>query len=100
MTTKRVTWIGPQVHVVRAEVGTPNDHLDVRVSAGTAGMLANTVRLAVQVLGERVDRQPALVELLAALDYVMVGDPASVAAHRRMEAGKGMDPSESTPPRS
>ena len=31
-------------------------------------------------------------ELLDALNYVLVGDPESRAAHRRKEAGKGMTP--------
>ena len=31
-------------------------------------------------------------EILQALNYVLVADPASVAAHRQMEAGKGMTP--------
>lgn len=31
-------------------------------------------------------------ELLDALNYVTVGDPDSRAAHRRLEAGKGMTP--------
>lgn len=31
-------------------------------------------------------------ELLDALNYVLVGDPGSTGAHRRMEAGKGMTP--------
>jgi len=35
---------------------------------------------------------PAMEELLNALNYVLVADPASVAAHRRMEAEKGMTP--------
>lgn len=34
-----------------------------------------------------------VVEILDALNYVLVGDPASVKAHRQMEAGKGMEPS-------
>jgi hypothetical protein len=36
---------------------------------------------------------PGAEELLDALDYVLVADPASVAKHRAMEAGKGMEPS-------
>lgn len=35
---------------------------------------------------------PEVQELLDALNYVFVADPASVAAHSRMEAGKGMTP--------
>lgn len=40
---------------------------------------------------------PEVEELLQALNYVLVGDPASVAAHRRMEAGKGMEPAAGDP---
>lgn len=32
-------------------------------------------------------------EVLNALNYVLVGDPHSRQEHRRMEAGKGMEPS-------
>lgn len=32
-------------------------------------------------------------EVLDALNYVLVGDPHSRQQHRRMEAGKGMEPS-------
>jgi len=35
---------------------------------------------------------PEVQELLTAINYVFVDDPASVAAHARMEAGKGMTP--------
>jgi hypothetical protein len=33
-----------------------------------------------------------LQELMDALNYALVGDPASEIRHRRMEAGKGMTP--------
>jgi hypothetical protein len=36
-------------------------------------------------------------ELLHALNFVLVGDPASVAAHKAMEAGKGMEPAAGDP---
>lgn len=36
--------------------------------------------------------QPEVQELLDALNYVLVGDPHSQEAHRRMEVGKGMTP--------
>jgi hypothetical protein len=39
--------------------------------------------------------QGGVQELLDALNYVLVADPASVLAHQRMEAGKGMDPAAS-----
>lgn len=35
---------------------------------------------------------PEVQELLDAINYVFVADPASVAAHKAMEAGKGMTP--------
>jgi hypothetical protein len=35
---------------------------------------------------------PEVQELLNAINYVFVADPASVEAHRVMEAGKGMTP--------
>lgn len=34
----------------------------------------------------------SLKELKQALEYVLVGDDASLRAHRQMEAGKGMTP--------
>ena len=40
---------------------------------------------------------PEVVEFLDALNYVLVGDPGSVGAHRRMEAGKGMEPAAGDP---
>jgi hypothetical protein len=36
---------------------------------------------------------PEVEEINLALNYVLVADPESVAAHRRMEASKGMEPS-------
>lgn len=38
------------------------------------------------------DLEPEMEELLNSLNYVLVGDPNSVAQHQRMEAGKGMTP--------
>jgi hypothetical protein len=35
---------------------------------------------------------PEMEELLNALNFTLVGDPASRAAHRRMETAKGMTP--------
>jgi hypothetical protein len=90
-------WDGRTVHV------TTNTYADRRsVEAGmtpeTAGALANLLRSHTGLANLLSPLPDELQELMVALDYVMVADPSSVAAHRRMEASKGMDPAESNPP--
>lgn len=89
---KRV-WDGKAV-LVMPESTTPNRPIGMAISRETAGQLANLLRKNNDGLGNLFNPLPdGLNEVLNALDYVLVGDPASVAAHRRMEAGKGMEPS-------
>ena len=42
--------------------------------------------------GGAISLPDSVQEIVDALNYVLVGDPASTAAHRALEAGKGMTP--------
>lgn len=85
----------------------------VSVEAGGLGSLLSTKPVEIHITEEGVRRVsfalasmaavrkhqghdqlllPEVQELLDAINYVFVADPASVEAHRRMEAGKGMTP--------
>jgi hypothetical protein len=90
-------WDGRAVYVRRSVIVQTRQPVTVRLTEETAGSVANALR----VLSNQCESQghkmaPDLRELMLALDYVMVGDPASSREHRRMEASKGMDPAEST----
>lgn len=86
-------WNGKTVHVTQTDPLHDRREVDVALTRETAGQLANLLRKANSGLGTVFDPLPAgLNELMNALDYVLVGDPASVKAHHRMEAGKGMTP--------
>lgn len=82
------------------------DRLDIRhyetAKRVTVEMPEDTARKLALALGRlrqtyQVSSPEAIEELYQALNFVLVGDPASVAAHRRMEAGKGMEPAGADP---
>jgi hypothetical protein len=85
------TWHGRTVRIVEV----PGEvRLPIRISLRKGA--AQSLALALHRLEQTTLGSPDVQELLHALDYVLVGDPASQAAHRRMEAGKGMDPATDT----
>jgi hypothetical protein len=80
------------VHVV----GTSKIRNSRAIEIGLSAETANQLILAINRLKQTtITLQPGVEELLTGLTYVMVADPASVAAHRRMEASKGMLPEDS-----
>jgi hypothetical protein len=84
-------WDGKAVHVV--DKATRYDQRCVEI--GLTPEAARKATLALMKLRQTyvgMGPGPEVEELLTALNYVLVGDPASVAAHQRMEAAKGMDP--------
>jgi hypothetical protein len=84
-------WDGKSVFVNKHEE-VIRQPVKIDLTQETAGALANYLRKS-SGLSEIFNPLPeGLVELLNALDYVLVADPASISAHRRMEAGKGMTP--------
>src|SRR4051812_34977231 len=89
-------WDGKAVKVCQRSNAYDLRNVEVGLSRNTAGALANLLRLH-NTPGSSM-MPDGLHELMVALDYVLVSDPASVAAYRRMEASKGMDPSMSNPP--
>jgi hypothetical protein len=82
-------WDGKEVSVQIAPQIQGRRHIAIGLTDEAARHLVHTLRRLEQTY---VDTMPGAVELRSALDYVLVADPASVAAHRRMEAGKGMTP--------
>lgn len=68
----------------------PEGVIDIQMGARTAQKLALSMHRLRQTT---IMLPPEVQELVDALDYVLVGDPQSRAAHGRMEAGKGMEPS-------
>lgn len=85
----RKFWDGKAVHVT-----TTNPQNDRRsVDIGLTDQAARELSLAIKRLKQTSLMIPeSVTELELALDYVLVGDPRSVAEHRRMEASKGMTP--------
>jgi len=84
-------WDGRTVHITQDASPRDRRKVEVGLTPNTASELALTLRQA-QGIDNPIQLTAGLVELLSALDYVLVGDPASVAAHRRMNDFKGMDP--------
>lgn len=96
MTVPRA-WNGRTVHVTTTDHRHDRRSVDIALTPETAGYLANLLRKQTG-LRNLLDPLPeGLHDLMTALDYVLVADPASSAAHRRMEASKGMDPGDSEP---
>lgn len=83
-------WDGKTVHVI--ELPDPDRrNVEIAVTPETAHQLALVLRQA-NGIGNPIVLPEGVAELMTALDYVLVADPVSVAAHKRMEAGKGMTP--------
>ena len=83
------TWDGKTVHVINMGAGHDRRQVEVSLTNDAARMLALALSRLKQTT---LSLTPEVEELLSALNYVLVGDPASRAAHRVMEAGKGMPP--------
>lgn len=83
-------WDGKTVHFAHAPG--PNDRRDHEL--GLTEEAARKLSLALAKLKQTyfLGLEPEVQEVLDSLNYVLVGDPESRAAHRRMEAGKGMTP--------
>jgi hypothetical protein len=89
MDSKRV-WDGRAVSAMeRSEIALTDKLIRVDLTPKAARTLALALgRLKQTTITLPGDAQ----EVLTALDYVMVADPASVRKHAEMEAGKGMTP--------
>ena len=84
-------WDGRAVSVAHKGLDGVFSHKQIRVELTEKA--ARTVALALSRLKQTTMTLPGdAQELLNALDYVMVGDPASTRAQREMETGKGMTP--------
>lgn len=83
------SWDGRTVHIVRTNPAYDRREVDVSLTESTARDLALALRRMQQT---SLMPPESVLELADALDYILVGDPASHAAHRRMEAAKGMTP--------
>ena len=83
-------WDGKTVHF--AHVPDPHDRRNHEL--GLTEDAARKLALCLAKLKQTTLMVPPEVdEILTALNYVLVGDPASVAAHRQMGVRKGMEPS-------
>jgi len=85
----RKFWDGKSVHFTH--VPSPHDRRDHEL--GLTEDAARKLALALGKLTQTSLVPPEVQEILTALNYTLVGDPASVAAHAKMEASKGMEPS-------
>jgi hypothetical protein len=83
------SWLGKTVLV--SQSANPKTYVPIVIELGSeaASELASSLLRLKQTTFALPD---GVQELLQALDYVLVGDPASTASHKRMEAGKGMTP--------
>jgi hypothetical protein len=82
-------WDGKTVHLIETDRVHDNRSFELALKEQTARDLAMALTRLKQTT---FALQDSVQEALDALNYVLVADPASVAAHRRMEAGKGMEP--------
>lgn len=84
-------WDGKTVHLANAGLGGlfERRNWELGLTEQTARELALTLAKAKLTYFALPD---SVQEILDALNYVLVADPASVEAHSRMEAGKGMTP--------
>lgn len=84
-------WDGKAVHVRQKGIDGILSNKEITVELGQQA--ARTLALSLGRIKQTTFALPGDVqELLTALDYVMVGDPASSRKHAEMEAGKGMTP--------
>jgi hypothetical protein len=87
-------WDGKDVYFVHEDNG--RDRRDFQL--GMTEQTARNLALALTKLRQTTMMLPESVgEIVHALNYVLVGDPASGAAHRRLNAGKGMEPAGGDP---
>jgi hypothetical protein len=87
-------WDGKTVHLAHTNPEHDRRSLELALTDQTARDLA----LALSRLKQTTFAlQDGVQEVLDALNYVLVADPVSVAAHKRMEAGKSMDPAAGDP---
>jgi hypothetical protein len=92
MPTPQKFWDGKTVHFVHGGLGKIYDSRSYEL--GLTERTARDLALVLARLNQTTIRLPESVEeILTALNYVLVGDPASVAKHKAMEASKGMEPS-------
>jgi hypothetical protein len=87
MTTYRY-WDGRTVHLGRTNPVHDRREFDLALTAETAAHLASFLTAAMPLVGTGDDIR----EVRDALDFVLIADEASVEAHRRMKAGRGMTP--------
>lgn len=84
-------WDGKTVHFSDRGLTGIFDHRDFEM--GMTERTARELALTLAKCKQTYFTIPSSIqEILDALNYVLVGDPASVQAHSRMEAGKGMTP--------
>lgn len=85
-------WDGRAVHFAQRGLGGLFDNKPLRLDLKeeAARKLALLISKYKQICNDEIEAESE--EILQALNYVLVGDPVSHAAHRRMEAGKGMTP--------
>lgn len=88
-------WDGKHVRVKNDVTHRTGKEVEIRLKLTGASRLALALKRLHNVEGAGL--APELEELMWGLDFVLVGDPASVARHRRMEAGKGMEPGPADP---
>jgi hypothetical protein len=89
MPRDRRSWDGRTVHLTRTNPQYDRREIDLALTENTARDLALALRRMQQTSMMPPD---SVQEICDAIDYVLVGDPASQKAHARMEAGKGMTP--------
>lgn len=88
-------WDGKTVHVTTLEtMETYRDprSVEVGLTPETAGQLANLLRKQGGLANLLSPLPDGLQELMTALDYVLVADPASVHAHSAMLRGSSSNP--------
>lgn len=90
----RDKWVGLHVNVTNHVAHRSGKDIGIRMSLSGANRLALSIQR-LQNTPQAVP--PEVAELLQALNYVQIGDPVSVAYHRRMEAAKGMEPAAADP---
>ena len=86
---KPLFWDGRAVHATRTDPAKDRRTVEIALTIDAAGKLAlslNRLRQTTFALPDEME------EMLDAVNYVILGDEDSIAAHARMEAGKGMTP--------
>lgn len=89
MPTQPRFWDGKTVHFAMAPHHGDRRSWELGLTEETARKLALALAKCKQTY---FTLEPEVQEILDALNYVLVADPASVQAHQRIEAGKGATP--------